>query len=244
MDNHTRYYSALNKHDVVPLYAQLERMLRNDILSGVFGPGDLIPSETVLSRDLGITRTTVRKAIDVLVKDGLLEQIRGKGTVVCFKKLSHSIWNFSGFTDYLRRQNMLPASRILEKETIILQGKPYMKLIRARGARVGNGVQYLTIDTSCLPLELFPGIDAYNYEEESLYSIIRQKYGVYPGTASIQITPVLADERAAGIFLIERDMPLITASGSVFSIHGIEIEKVNVLYGPTMNFNLNVEIGT
>ena len=86
MDNYTRYHSLLNKHDVVPLYAQLEKMLRGDILSGIFGAGDLIPSETVLSRDLGITRTTVRKAFEILAKDGLVEQIRGKGTVVMLQE--------------------------------------------------------------------------------------------------------------------------------------------------------------
>jgi DNA-binding GntR family transcriptional regulator len=244
MDNYTRYHSLLNKHDVVPLYAQLEKMLRGDILSGIFGAGDLIPSETVLSRDLGITRTTVRKAIETLAKDGLVQQIRGKGTVVSFKKLSHNVWNFSGVTDYLRRQNMLPTSRILDKTIQPFNGKEYMKLVRARGVKVGVNIQYLTIDTSCVPMDLFPGIDQYNFEIESLYSTIREKYGVFPGTASIQITPLLADQQAAEIFSIAPDTPLIQASGSAFSVDGIEIEKVNVIYGPAMDFNLTVEIGS
>jgi GntR family transcriptional regulator len=243
MDNYTRYHSLLNKHDVVPLYAQLEKMLRADILSGTFGAGDLIPSETVLSRDLGITRTTVRKAIEILAKDGLVEQIHGKGTVVNFKKLRHNVWNFSGVTDYLRRQNMIPASRVLEKSTINIEGRDYMKLARARGVNVGTTVQFLTIDTSCVPLDLFPGIDRYNFEIESLYSTIRDKYGILPGTASIQITPLLADDLTARIFSIPINTPLIQASGMVFSVEGIDIEKVKVIYGPVMDFNLTVEIG-
>jgi len=243
MDNYTTFHSVLNKHDVIPLYVQLEKMLRGDILSGVFGAGDLIPSETVLSRDMGITRTTVRKAFEMLAKDGLVEQIRGKGTVVCFKKLSHNVWNFSGITDYLRRQNMHPVSQVLEKSAITIDGKDYMKLVRARGVKLGNTIQYLTIDTSCVPLKLFPGIDQFNFEEESLYFIIREKYSVIPGTASIQITALLADRQAAEIFSIPIKTPLIQASGSAFSVGGIEIEKVMVLYGPTMDFNLTVEIG-
>jgi GntR family transcriptional regulator len=243
MDNYTRYHSLLNKHDVIPLYAQLEKMLRADILSGIFGAGDLIPSETILSRDLGITRTTVRKAIENLAKDGLVEQIRGKGTAVHFKKLSHNIWNFSGVTDYLRRQNMLPSSRILEKTNLQVEGKEYMKLVRARGVKVGNSIQYLTIDSSLIPLELFPGIDRHDFEVESLYSTIRENYGVFPGNASIQITPLLADKQAAEIFSIPINTPLIQASGSAYSDSGVEIEKVNVIYGPAMDFNLTVEIG-
>ena len=121
-----------------PCTPSWKRCCAADILSGIFGAGDLIPSETVLSRDLGITRTTVRKAIEMLSKDGLVEQIRGKGTVVYFKKLSHNVWNFSGVTDYLRRQNMLPASQILEKTSIKLDGKDFMKLVRARGVIMGN----------------------------------------------------------------------------------------------------------
>jgi GntR family transcriptional regulator len=244
MDNYTRTSSRLNKHDVVPLYSQLEKILRGEILSGKFGAGELIPSETVLSRQLGITRTTVRKAIEILAKDGLVEQIRGKGTVVCFKKLSHNVWNFSGVTDYLRRQNLVPASRILEKTTLSITGKNYMKLVRARGVKVGESVQYLTIDTSCVPLDLFPGIDGYDFEIESLYSTIRERYQVFPGSASIQITPLLADQQAANIFSIATATPLIQASGSAYSVDGIEIEKVNVIYGPAMDFNLTVEIGS
>jgi DNA-binding GntR family transcriptional regulator len=93
-------------------------------------------------------------------------------------------------------------------------------------------------------MDLFPGIDQYNFEIESLYSTIREKYGVFPGTASIQITPLLADQQAAEIFSIAPDTPLIQASGSAFSVDGIEIEKVNVIYGPAMDFNLTVEIGS
>jgi DNA-binding GntR family transcriptional regulator len=138
---------------------------------------------------------------------------------------------------------MLPVSQILEKTTVQMDGKNYMKLVRARGVKVGNTVQYLTIDTSRVPLELFPGIDEHNFAVESLYSTIREKYNVFPGTASIQITPLLADGQAAEIFSIAPNTPLIQATGSAFSVTGVEIEKVNVIYGPAMDFNLTVEIG-
>ena len=61
----------LNKHDVVPLYAQLERILREKILTGEFKDGDPIPSEAELTKTYNITRTTVRKAIGNLVQEGI-----------------------------------------------------------------------------------------------------------------------------------------------------------------------------
>ncbi|HNT74161.1 MAG TPA: winged helix-turn-helix domain-containing protein [Anaerolineae bacterium] len=65
-----------------PLYQQLYAHLRAEIESGEFGPGDVLPSERTLAAEYGINRETVRKAIQLLVTEGMVRSYQGSGTLV------------------------------------------------------------------------------------------------------------------------------------------------------------------
>lgn len=65
-----------------PLYEQLRRALRRDILSGTYPPGTQLPSETELGRRYSVSRITVRRAVQELSQEGILVRIQGKGTFV------------------------------------------------------------------------------------------------------------------------------------------------------------------
>ena len=66
----------------IPLYYQLENLLREKILSGAFAPGDRIPTESDLIRRYGVSRITVRQALTALAGEGLIERRQGRGTFV------------------------------------------------------------------------------------------------------------------------------------------------------------------
>lgn len=70
----------LNRKDYTPLYVQLQRIIRQDIIRGKYKEGDMIPSEAQMMKLYGVTRTTIRKAISDLVNEGLLMQVQGKAT--------------------------------------------------------------------------------------------------------------------------------------------------------------------
>jgi len=69
-----------NRH--VPLYHQVEQVIRYWISSGRYAPGSQIPSEHQLGRELEVSRVTVREALRELVQDNLLVKVQGKGTFV------------------------------------------------------------------------------------------------------------------------------------------------------------------
>ena len=71
--------TGIDPDSLIPLYAQLEKILLKRITSGEFLPGDMIPSEIELGSEYGISRITVRKAIEGLVTEGLLTKKRGRG---------------------------------------------------------------------------------------------------------------------------------------------------------------------
>ena len=74
-------------HDAeTPLWIQLASILRSQIQSGELRPGRIMPSETTLMQEHGLARGTVRKAIDALVDEGLVNRVQGRGTFVRAEK--------------------------------------------------------------------------------------------------------------------------------------------------------------
>src|SRR3954467_15740922 len=77
------------------------------------GVGDAIPAERQLSVDLGVSRLTVRAALDELVREGYLVRRRGAGTFVSEPKIAQEL-TMTSFTEDMRRRGLTPASRTLE----------------------------------------------------------------------------------------------------------------------------------
>ena len=76
----------INKNSPLPLYSQLQNIMVEKIKEGIYPQDKALPSEFELVDTYGVSRTTVRQAIDNLVKDGYLEKRRGVGTFVVDRK--------------------------------------------------------------------------------------------------------------------------------------------------------------
>ena len=83
----------LNPRSLLPLYHQLFELLHHEITAGKWKPGDLIPPEAELVRRYGVSRITVRKVLDLLVREGLIVRERGRGTHVAHPRLEHGAHN-------------------------------------------------------------------------------------------------------------------------------------------------------
>jgi GntR family transcriptional regulator len=79
----------LDRSSFVPLYYQLQELLKEQIESGVWAPGDPLPSEPDLARGLGVSRVVVRQALAILDDDRQIVRLRGRGTFVAQPKLEH-----------------------------------------------------------------------------------------------------------------------------------------------------------
>src|SRR5205823_5738841 len=74
--------APLTREFGLPLYQQIQHLLRHRIVKGEYPAGSKIPSETELCRALGVSRVTVRQALRELVRDDMLVKAHGKGTFV------------------------------------------------------------------------------------------------------------------------------------------------------------------
>lgn len=97
-----------------PLYLQLADELREGIAAKKWQPGDLLPSETQLCRDYGVSRGTVVRALETLLREGLAQRRQGVGTFVNRPALHRRPGFLLGFSETVLKQGRLPSQRLLE----------------------------------------------------------------------------------------------------------------------------------
>ncbi|WP_019173730.1 GntR family transcriptional regulator [Pseudaminobacter salicylatoxidans] len=232
---------ALNPHEPTPLYAQLYRMLRLRILDGEYAEGEAIPSETVLRDVHGITRSTVRNAVALLVKEGLVQQIRGKGTIVTYTPINHSIWNFGGFTDFSRARGQRPVTSLLSRTIEDGPEGKVLKLVRARGVAIEETRTFLNLDTSWIDLRRFPDLEKFDFEQLSLYQVMREHYGVVPTRSELTLSIVPHSDLTQQAFGPTPEVPgFICASGDVYDSTGRLVERTSVIYSPTLEMKVGM----
>jgi GntR family transcriptional regulator len=171
------------------LYQQVEATLKEMIEGLVYSPGDQIPSERELADQLGVSRMTVRRAVENLVRRGLLERRSTSGTYVrrpqVYRRVGKDI--AVGITQLLQEEGAQAGSKLLSFETILAPLKIAEKLhirlgvpvIVIRRLRTANG-QPFCVETSYLPAELLPGLSADDLIDPhaSLYRILFERYGI------------------------------------------------------------------
>src|SRR6185437_3638584 len=109
---------TLDKHIEVPMYQQLQSLIRTNITSGTWQPGQAIPSEQMLSRQFEIARMTVRQALEGLIREGLLRRERGRGTFVAHPMVERELSRLRGFSEDMRARRMAPSARLLAREVV------------------------------------------------------------------------------------------------------------------------------
>ncbi|MFD5711220.1 GntR family transcriptional regulator [Streptomyces pharetrae] len=108
---------TLDRTSPVPLYHQLARQLEEAIEQGALAPGNLLGNEVGLSARLGLSRRTVRQAIQSLVDKGLLVRRRGVGTQVVHSQVRRPL-ELSSLYDDLEAAGQRPATRVLRNERV------------------------------------------------------------------------------------------------------------------------------
>jgi GntR family transcriptional regulator len=167
--------------------------------------GQAIPSERQLSSDLGVSRLTLRAALDDLAREGYVVRRRGAGTFVGEPKIAQEL-TMTSFTDDMRRRGLRPSSRTLELRVSpagarlgrLLHVSPSEPVVIASRLRLADG-ESMAIETVHVRETHIPGLTARDLEEQSFYELLRDRYGivVVGGTQTIEPTVTDEDESAA-----------------------------------------------
>ncbi len=156
-----------------------------ELLIGMVVPGQAIPSERELMATYGVSRATVRKAIDGLVADGLLRRTHGLGTFAVRPRLETRL-HLASFSQDMRRRGRTPSTRLVSvalseppmEAAVALGLEPGAKAWRVRRVRLADG-EPVAHEDGWYPAEPLVGLDRQDIAHGSLYEILGAHYGLW-----------------------------------------------------------------
>ena len=233
----------------LPLYLQIEAILKSKILTGELKEGDRLPPENELSKQFGVSPLTVRQALSSLVGEGLLDRKPGIGTMIK-KNLDEKITlTLSGKMDELLSLSMETETRVLRSEVIKGFDKAirYLKLNQTDRICFVEKVRYwktvsIMVVEDYVPYSLIGNFQKSMTLSESLYSILTQKKGFVLKEAVQTIESSTADQRIASLLHVEMGSPLFYIERTFFEKSGLPI-LFQITFTLAEHFKFSVHLG-
>jgi GntR family transcriptional regulator len=209
---------------VSPLYHQIKESITRQVVSGRWRPGHELPSETDLCTHFGVSRGTLRRALDDLQNRGLIVRRQGRGTFVETPKFEGSVLgSYRNFTAGALPHD--PMSRLLgiERKRASVDLRRLLKLDKRDYVHEVRRVQFMggipiTLSTSFIPEALAPGLDKSDLEHELLYNLLERRFGLVFLRAEEFIEPVIADEFVAQALEISEGTPVFLVERHSFGV--------------------------
>jgi len=206
---------VFDKDSPFTLYYQLKEKLTKKIASREWKPGEKIPSEAELCEAYSVSRITVRKAIEDLVRAGELVKHQGKGTFVTNVSMEHKLSKFYSFSEELTRSGMTERAQVLsfdivpateevsEKLSLQKNEKVYM----VKRLRMADEMPY-TVEISYIPYALCKGLTAKKITEKGLYNSMRI-LNVFPERIIEKIRAAVVSKSDADLMKVKPNAPAI-----------------------------------
>jgi GntR family transcriptional regulator len=216
----------------LPLYHQIETNLRDLISQGELVTGQMVPSEWELAKIYGVSRLTVRRALDELVRQNWLSRKHGVGTFVKQPFRATIAASKLSFTEQMKAIGRKPSSLPLGNEVIpappnisqtlkISEGDPLIKISRLR---LADEIPILH-EVVYLPINRFPGLEKHEWApDDSLYQLLREKYEVSVTGLDHTIKPTLLTREQAKCFGVKPGQPALISEIVSYSAEGNPVE--------------------
>jgi DNA-binding GntR family transcriptional regulator len=221
-----------------PAHAQIEDRVAEAIADGALRPGNRLPPERELAERLGVSRMTLRQALDSLERRGLVLRIRGRtgGTFVADPKFEMDVNRLAGLTEKLRRQGHRAGARVLrarqgpagQRSADALRLEPGDAVYEVVRLRLSDG-EPLALERSVFPAAILPGFLAEPLDG-SLYQVLEQRYGLAPERAVERLEPVLATPREADVLGVREGAPLLLVERTAFGPGAAPLEYARDLF--------------
>ena len=241
--------NSLSSDERLPLYQRLRDQLAEQIASNRWRADQAIPTEAALAAEYGLSIGTVRKAIDQLVNESLLERQQGRGTFVRRPQFQSSLFRFFRFLG-ADGSRQVPESRILSNEALLAPadvshalalepGAPVIRLLRLRLL----DSQPLLVEEIWLPREPFAAILAHDLNAQGplLYPIYESLCGQVIAAADETLTAEVVSEVHARLLRVEAGSPVVVIERLARNYAGHPLEWRRS-WGHARHFRYSVEI--
>jgi len=231
MLNQTSLYK-IDHNSKLPLYELIEQNFHELILRSQLKTGDPIPPESDLVDYYGVSRMTLRRALENLARQGWIIRRQGIGTFAHKPTVTRISPGKLSFTEQMRAIGRQPSSRLVSIKVVkarlevagylnIHEGEPAIEITRVRLA----DREPILLEITHLSQERFPGLEnTTNLESGSLYETLRADYGVNVVTMDQTLEPVFLDAEDAVLLDAEAGTPAILSEVIAYSGDGQPIE--------------------
>jgi GntR family transcriptional regulator len=239
---------AIDRRSKLPFYQQLYEILRGKIARKEWKPGDMIPPESELTAQYGVSRSTVRQVMDMLVNEGLIYRERGRGSFVAHPTLEQTMAHIVSFTEDMRQRGFEPGTRVLSARLVPaskeiaerLQVPVGEALVCIERLRLADG-DPMSIEESYLIHRFCLDILKHDYAQQSLRDILARSYNLRLVHASQIIRAVSAPRALAELLEIKRHAPLLFIERISYSQMAIPVEFLRIHYRAD-RYSLYVEL--
>ena len=199
-----------------PLYSQIREALRNQIHAGAYCGDGRLPSENELVRAYGVSRITVRQALNDLQKEGLIFKVHGKGTFVSRPKAVQNMMRLEGFGEAMAAAGHATHSRVLGHRVLHASQHIAARLHLPDGSEVMEirRVRHLdrdpiSLDITYVPVELGRRLVKEDLPHRDIFVILEHDYGYTLDRAELRIDATLADAMLARELATNEGAPVL-----------------------------------
>ncbi|BAN21976.1 transcriptional regulator GntR family [Caballeronia insecticola] len=189
--------------------------LATAIHAGTWSAGEALPSERTLSEGVGVSRITARKAIALLVEQGLIRRVRGAGSFIT-PRTEDPLSRLTGFSRKMEQRGFTPDSVWLDRglraanrdETVRLGLSPGAAVASLRRLRRADGI-VMAVEHSTLPVAVVPdplaiGASLYRYLEERGLAVVRALQHFRAVNAGVDVARLMGVAPRAALLVITR----------------------------------------
>ncbi|OFV84011.1 MAG: hypothetical protein A2W26_10910 [Acidobacteria bacterium RBG_16_64_8] len=221
----------------IPLYYQVMRSLKEDILSGRCARGERLPSEHELTRIFNVSRVVVRQALDILEGEGLVERMKGKGTFVAEDAAADKAPVLSGYIEDFLRFGIALTVKVLEFGLVkaspdvasVLKVEEGADLLYVKRLRLVEGRPFSVIE-NYLPYEIGKLLPMALMEDQPVMTLVESHAGVPIEWASQVFQAVSADADLATLLDLDLMAPVLKMTLTAFTAENEPVNLANVYF--------------
>lgn len=229
---------VLDRSSPIPLYLQLEQLWRSQFAGGQLKPGDMFPPEHEICKQYGVSPITVKQAMKSLVGDGVLVRERGRGTFVARSRVaSPDLTRLSSPAEDMEAAGLVVTAQTVRREKLVasedlaellglVDREPLFYLERVYTV----DWEVLAVEQIHLPAALCPGFLEYELGAASIYTVLEERYGLFPVKAEQHMEAITAEDAEARLFRLSEGSPLLRAERITSLADGRTVEYSRLLY--------------
>jgi GntR family transcriptional regulator len=225
------------KKSGIPLYYQVMRDLKEQIVSGKLRAGQQLPSEAQLTRRFHVSRVVVRQALQILDEQGLIIRVKGKGTYVSEKVAEDATPRISGSLEDLVRMGPEVTIKVVEFRLVKAFGNLAETFACGEDTDLFHVQRIRLVDDKPLallvnhvPYDVGASISLSDLSREPLILLIETRAGRPIEWASEVFEAVAADEAIAGLLEVDLLTPLLKLTLTAYSTDGSVVDLAEVFY--------------